>query len=116
MGDTVARELQRGWVLLGLADVPLDERDPNPSAEGVGAAAGFGFEVAGSAVQGSVYVFDRWGGGDDVGARLVDLVDGDGYDARYTVNGALLLVVVGSDAAAGETLDALVGAFAGLEM
>jgi hypothetical protein len=116
---TVDDELARARALTSPAWTGLDlvERDPRPSPEEVGAVAGFGLALDAPPLRADVYVFESWGAGIEVGARLEALVDGGPYQAVSVVNGALLLFAVSEDPGPdGEAaLHRLISAFHGME-
>jgi hypothetical protein len=117
--DRLAVELERAEALVSRAwpGIDLERCDANPPFADLGASAGFGFTRDDPRLRASVYVFDRWGGGQQPGAMLVEMVDGDRYQAAYAVNGALMVFgVVDADSDGGaDGLDQLIAAFAGLE-
>jgi hypothetical protein len=112
-------ELARGraltspeWTGLHLEDAPL-----RPTPHEIGAVAGFGLASEEPPLRANVYVFDTWSGGDGVGERLRQLVDGGPYRALSAVNGALLLFAVAEtdDPAVERVLRRFVGKFHGME-
>lgn len=116
---TVDEELDRARALTSAAWTGLDltPRDPQPSPDAVGAVTGFGLGLESPRLRASVYVFESWGAGQEVGARLEALLDGDPYRAMSLVNGALLLVAICEEPGpeGDAALHRLISAFHGME-
>lgn len=117
--DRIEAERQRAFALLAPERLgfALESTPPNPPPDGLGALAGLGWLARDPEVRVNVYIFETWGQGAEVAAALADMVDGDGYAAQATVNGALMFFAVADakNPEARRRLNDLLSAFAGFE-
>jgi hypothetical protein len=118
-GDLVTAERSRARDLLSLGNLGIRWREepvvPEPAS--LGALDGFRLVSDDGEVRLNIYVYAEWGQGAATGTALEEMVDGDVYYARNTINGRLLgfAVTNGNSERGRQLVDQVLGALAGWE-